>query len=69
MNSETAEKKLDSYIKTRNKIAHGQKNDESDRVNKSYVEKCLNHIETLVDKTESAIEKYVENLIEQDTNK
>ena len=68
MTSEQAKKKLNYYIKLRNEIAHGQKNDEGDSVNKKRAENCLTHIENLINKTEGAVTKYVKERIEQDAN-
>ena len=71
MNNENAKEKLNEYIKLRNEIAHGQNNGEGDnsRPNRDRVEKCLKHIEFLIDKTEEAVRNHVETPIGQDADK
>ena len=59
MSHNNAMEKLDKYVSIRHKIAHGGESDDS-KPDKSVVRDYLNHVERLVEKTEEAVKKHVE---------
>ncbi|MCY4172710.1 MAG: HEPN domain-containing protein [Cyanobacteria bacterium MAG CAR3_bin_5] len=71
INSERVIEKLNKYLTIRHKIVHGQKDDRNYNLkpNKNNVREYLNHVEKLIEKTETMVKNHVEKLIGQDVDK